>query len=531
MACVVPALGRSGAKTPQMGGLSAGRNGRAAEIGEAVRRTAWRIRQESGSLEWWRMRTQEHSLEFVSIMNTCTAGVVFAGTGLAKAFSATLARAFASFDIYASMCCTCEALLRWIGLCFSCFAATFLKRCAVPIQLLLMLGLATSTSGYEFKVAGRLLYKQAPNVARDYTFALVATNNLYRLEMSGASFRGETTGSTIGTDGVDTYILRSMPRISSLSSLTDRLGQLELSADQMRFLRSSKLIPTENDISKDKREHLVNAGDQASVESGSFPFAANTREQILWFAFASGNYLDETTGSPPLPFDCFVRNNMAVDHFSNAVVRSSAEPRLPISLQMSSPNFSYAPPDSSFDVRDAMHKWDISNRARRFLKKPYDKGYLSGEFTVTVVTNLGDLQLPTSFEFRHFITKSGATNGADVRLFTSYSYEVTNVELHSGAASFLPEIRGAVSVTDWRFKEEMNGSEITYGVFDEKWKSSTDPHLKAVARGTPKGVPRIPFRHGRVIACVLVGTGLCAPLLLFLLCRFRAAQTDRRTIK
>ena len=75
MVYAVPTRGRSGAKTAQRGGLSPGGNGRAAEIGETVRRTVGSIGTEGAGLECCNMRTQDHALEFVSLVSAHTCAV------------------------------------------------------------------------------------------------------------------------------------------------------------------------------------------------------------------------------------------------------------------------------------------------------------------------------------------------------------------------------------------------------------------------------------------------------------------------
>jgi hypothetical protein len=139
----------------------------------------------------------------------------------------------------------------------------------------------------------------------------------------------------------------------------------------------------------------------AVIESEEVPEGDDSALSYLWLAFASGCYFETATNNlvapvwplddPALRYESFKVRAM---WFSNPQL-----PRLPSQVTFYN--------DGYYRAIESVTRKRVTYPARA----PYDKGYINAVYNVLEQTNVGQLMLPTKFEFtRYYIPPIQGTN-------------------------------------------------------------------------------------------------------------------------
>jgi hypothetical protein len=255
------------------------------------------------------------------------------------------------------------------------------------------------------------------------------------------------------------------------------------------------------------------------ITAGTQPVDANWYTRLLWFAFASGHFLDQLHGnSMPGPW-MEPRTDPIAHALTLSVKQSSSPSRLPLEAMFRvSAALSNKIRTNEVLFTDSL-PWITRKRAIRQRLALYKDGALLGEYVVQTLTNVVGLELPLTWSLRSCDpTGAKKTNACDL---LEYSCEVTRISQDVGDTSS-PQISTRLFVTDTRFRSKAHSVDyIAYVVTNNMWPAATDTNLLRLLDKKTGVFPNrwlLPWAHELRTGLIAAIFGVfCVPALALLL--------------
>lgn len=282
----------------------------------------------------------------------------------------------------------------------------------------------------------------------------------------------------------------------------------------------------------DKRDPLRPRYIPGAITKGPFPVGAAWYTTIPWFALLSDNSIGDGDTVLPALWANF-RVDLSAHIYDLAQTALNSSPALPASatwtfsrkrLKHADRNELLAREGVPRSIRD-MNAMAQSEFSTLLGDEP------TGEYTVTVVTNVYGMQLPLEFELSRYYTQvrnRRGTNGASNPTATHQLYHGQIKRYWSEElASYVPDLLDPVSVADWRFRHDRRLLDyIRYSVTNGAWPNVDDPRLLALYQEKLSRSPRLWISSARhAVALLLVLAVFVAPAAIWFVNRRRAYRT------
>ena len=253
-----------------------------------------------------------------------------------------------------------------------------------------------------------------------------------------------------------------------------------------------------------------------TVWKGAHPFHAFDETKVLWLAFSSSKYLDNSEGQtlyPPWPLE----DERLTKACTWRGERYKANPFLPSQIELVAPGYTYA---------------DLSLRSRKInLPAPFKDGYVTGEYSVSSDTNFHGLQIPLDFQLKRFIPRVYSTNRAQTptaerSLLQIYHAKVTKVSVPD-QTELVPPLDRTADIYDYRFADpKLYLPGITYTVENNLWPVENDARLLLLFETAKmKAKARVVSRpERRSILLLLLLFTLAAPPAFFFVRKYLAKK-------
>jgi hypothetical protein len=199
------------------------------------------------------------------------------------------------------------------------------------------------------------------------------------------------------------------------------------------------------------------------ISASTFPAKALGPIQLVWIAHASlGQWTDTGTNN------CLEMLHRFKSYSTYRVKEWAPGGSLPTAIEWFGPEFLV--PNSGEAVTEKIPNTD------------YPNGLRLAQFTVQDLSEIGGLRVATSWRLDSFRPKAALGNGPlevhDTQFVQSLQGSVTKVELTAAPISFLPKLQGQVSITDFRFEEQL-GYGFPVPVVNGDWPKRTDETIQA----------------------------------------------------
>ncbi len=243
----------------------------------------------------------------------------------------------------------------------------------------------------------------------------------------------------------------------------------------------------------------------ARIISGRVPhFDCGEHLCMVWLAYASGCYFATRTNNLIEPVYWFGGQYF----FNQGLVLpgqwelAEAEPHLPSRVVYFNDGF----------IR-AMNKEGLP----AVIPNPpvYSKGYTNAEFQVLGYAHLGSWQVPNSFVLKIYSFKPSGSSQTDLMATRIISFTATNVQLLQASETFIPELQGKTTVTDFRLSRTNPLASYSYQI-SNRWpsvdtllKSGVRPSISVAQNLGPNGTRKF---IARTVLLFFVGTTLAVIL-------------------
>lgn len=307
-----------------------------------------------------------------------------------------------------------------------------------------------------------------------------------------------TVTSTLNTNGyfVDAFDGTNHFTIRYTTRLSQSAGSAELTAP----------IPIE------RGNHV------ADVSVGPYPLDLFPPERMIWFALASGPYLQSLESRQmPAPWRN-PRLGLLAYSFTNTVEQHPGWPRAPVRAE-----FVTRGPREPSELADLLvpsGKTFLASREREEKKvRALEPGQFAARYSVGAFTNVFQAQIPLQYRLEVFWPGFGV-NTTNRTVAEFFSGEVTNISrIHARVSR--PDILGTMSVNDYRFHYQDSThalNQLRYRITNHVWKEMADPSLQAGFRSLKATVRRYDHpwsrRIKRATLIVLIGGVVLLPLVL-----------------
>ena len=302
------------------------------------------------------------------------------------------------------------------------------------------------------------------SVTNKYSFAVETSDNSYRLTV--VSIEGEYYNDQIAAgDGLDCYYLkRTWPSWQAKRSGTGM--------EEYGF-----------------------------VTPGEFPVESDRPIQCLWLMFCAKDYFSNSSNQMNLEFsDINYVDNKTI---TNVIKWMTNQPRFVQSVQAYVPHV------------------QIGGKVAN-LPDVFEGRFRVWEINQTGTTNFQYESFPSRFEYRQFFPKfQGATSEYKDHVIRHAVFRVKNVSRSVKSPDLLPETKGRVMVTDFRFENDLptqDGKNIGFIYYstDNNWRSRTNREVRIqLAEITNAVIPSAPISGvanpfvSKAIIGVTVFTTIC----------------------
>ncbi len=271
-----------------------------------------------------------------------------------------------------------------------------------------------------------------------------------------------------GSDGRNIYEIRYALRHRS-TNLNYRLQAINREIDM-------------SDIPITKEFKSVDEGSHSGmITPGLYPYDLLIGKTV-WFAFASGYYLNNTTNVSRMPAFWFdIRYDPVAFAFESEIETFQKWPHLPMKAKFtrlgrnSLPKDIFLIPELNYPDNPMMSQ-RLKSKVRIL---DIVKGkHLASEYACLLHTNVGGATFPLQFELRHYRFPE-----APHSLYSLLTSQITNMVLQENMPPLgKPPIRGKIlGMQDYRFRDRTSGGTMNYlyyNITNKTWPAMDDPHVQ-----------------------------------------------------
>lgn len=299
----------------------------------------------------------------------------------------------------------------------------------------------------------------------EYEFSFASKDHQWKLRTVDCAVRdGKKKGQAYretGCDGVDTYTKLFWTKETLQQFIENpNLNKLSTKARRPVNIHTRREGVSEGAVSFSATTDAFQ--EMGSVHTGIYPVAEDYFGKVLWIGLASAQYFSSARSNTiPSLHQNALAGYREIEEYKFTSLGSNLG--LPGVLELYEPGY---------EIKEGKR----SGRVR--YPPPYDKSYLVGRYRVLTSTNMGEMQLPTSFQFESYSVSANDKRAVHF-LRNRITCDSVGYQTLTTNVAFVPEFSGSASVTDHRIAAQKIGVPyIRYSTEGGKFLTRDDKLLK-----------------------------------------------------